>query len=148
VLALNPISASLPSVAFIDVACERFETYGKKYKVFIQNIRMIDCSHNNVWENNKTISSIAALGIDSKGRLLLMMSESPCDVHDFIEIIRALPIDVSRAMYLDGGSPASLFASSHGVVVNKSGFSESGFNTNRSVSIPRSIPNVIGVVRK
>jgi hypothetical protein len=146
VLAFDPEKTGLPEVRLMDLECEPFSSFKNKYRTLIQNIRMISCNRKNVWSQQPDKWSTAALGQDSTGRILFIFSRSPYSVHDFIEILLRLPIAISRAMYLEGGSPAGLYVTSGSIVIDKSGLEE---DTEPADSrFPQALPNVIGIVKK
>jgi hypothetical protein len=148
-LAFNPVDGSAPPVRIIDRRCESFEKLGPRYHTLIQGIRMIGCRQKNVWKDRAERWSIAAFGMDAEGHALLLFSQGPYSPHDFIEALLKLPVKIESAMYLEGGSEASLYVAAGGEEIEKFGTHGSGvlgrlFRNNTSWPIP----NVIGVVRK
>ncbi len=146
VLAFNRRSRRAPPVFIIDRTCAPFKKYRRRYATFIQSIRMIGCRGRNLWKPSTKAWSIAAIATDSRGRVLLIHCASPYSVHRFIAMLQGLKIGIKRAMYLDGGSPASLFVGAGGVKLNLYGTHGSSGPT--TFPAPRSIPNVIGIVRR
>ena len=148
VLACNPVSRDVPDVQIIDMECQNFSRLMHKYNSLIQNIRMVSCEQKNVWGKQKERYSLAALAMDKSGNVLFLFSESPCTVHAFINMILQLPLSIKNAMYLEGGSPAALYLKSDDYVLEKNGIYETGEKNGSSLSLPRALPNVIGIVRK
>ena len=148
VLAFNPIDSGVPSIQLIDRDCQDFNTLRLKYRTLVQSIRMISCEQQNVWTQQPQKWSTVAIGLDQEGRVLFLFCQAPRSVHDFIEILLSLPISIRNAMYLEGGPQASLYLSSNGVELAKSGVGESAFAGNESVLFAWPIPNVIGIVKK
>jgi len=146
VLAFDPVDAGVPEVQLLDLQCQNFRSFENRYATLIQNIRMISCRGKNVWSRQKDKWSTAALGQDAPGRILFLFSRSPYSVHDFIEILLNLPLSLSRAMYLEGGSPAGIFIQTDSTVIQKYGLHE-GIETEPS-PFPQTLPNVIGAVKK
>jgi len=145
ILACNPLDKTVPPFKIIDRTCEDFALFGNKYQSFLQSFRMINCQQKNVWQPQEQGWSIAALGMDGSGKLLMIYCGSPSPVHDFIEILLQLPLDIQAAMYLEGGIQAGLYLSE-----NKNASNASPISWPEIVSAPEKnnqfvIPNVIGV---
>ena len=145
ILAFDRQSAEVPQVKIIDRQCDDFEVWKKKYGTLIQSIRMISCDGTNVWSPQSKKWSTAAIGIDTKGNILFIHVGSPYSMHNLINFLKALPLNISRAMYAEGGPQAQLyinigeheheFVGSHEINLNKS--------SNALFSWP--IPNVVGI---
>jgi phosphodiester glycosidase len=145
-LAFDPKSKSLPSAKIFDRDCEDFEETRKHYRSLVQSIRMVSCDGKNVWEQQKKKWSIAALGMDSKGRMLFMHVRSPYSTHDFINILLDLPIDLKRAMYVEGGKDAQLYINTVKEKFEFVGNYSTGVN-NADSTFAWPVPNVLGIVR-
>lgn len=148
VLAFNRVDSTVPEVQIIDRVCQDFESLQYKYQTLVQNIRMISCEQENVWEQQAEKWSIVALGMDRSGNVLFIFSRSPYTVHDFINILLELPLSLHNAMYLEGGPEASLYFSHGDVEVDLNGNFETGFSENADIDINWPLPNVIGFVKK
>lgn len=146
--ALQPDAAALPRVAILDADCDDVAALEPRYRVVLQSMRMIDCNGNNVWHPSGRAWSTAALGVDGSGRVLFIMARAPWDVHDFIDNLKALPIGLTRAMYLEGGPEVSLAVDAGGVSFVRIGSWETGFNENDNNDQAWALPNIIGVQRK
>ena len=145
ILACNPRDQSVPPVKIIDRTCEDFALLSHKYRSFLQGIRMINCQGKNVWQPQEKGWSIAALGMDGAGNLLMIYGGSPLPVHDFIKILLQLPLDIRTTMYLEGGFQAGLYLSNH-----KNSSDSSSIPYPEIITAPEKhdqfvIPNVIGV---
>jgi phosphodiester glycosidase len=145
-LAFDPKDKSYPSAKIFDRDCEDFEETRKHYRSLIQSIRMVSCEGKNVWEPQQKKWSIAALGMDSKGRMLFMHVRSPYSTHDFINILLDLPIDLKRAMYVEGGKDAQLYINTVKDEFEFIGNYSTGVN-NADSTIAWPVPNVLGIVR-
>ena len=88
---------------------------------------------------------MVSLGIDGKGNILFLFTRSPYSVHDFINALLRLDIDIQRAMYLEGGPEASLYLKTSQKEMALFGSYETGFNENDNNNRFWSIPNVIGI---
>ncbi len=145
-LAFDPKKKSLPSAKIFDRDCEDFEETRKHYRSLVQSIRMVSCDGKNVWEQQQKKWSIAALGMDSKGRMLFMHVRSPYSTHDFINILLDLPIDLKRAMYVEGGKDAQLYINTAKDEFEFVGNYSTGVN-NADSTFGWPVPNVLGIVR-
>ena len=85
------------------------------------------------------------MGLDGAGRLLLMHARSPYPVRSFIDQLLAMPIDVRRAMYMEGGPEASLYVHAGDVERERIGSYETGFFESDSNDHAWPIPNVLGI---
>jgi len=145
ILAFDRINNSVPSLKIIDLQCDDFGFWKQEYRSFVQSIRMISCKGANVWSKNQPKWSIAAIGTDKTGNVLLIHSELPHTVHNLINIIKDLPLNIERAMYLEGGSEAQLALITEDKEFEWVGqYSETGLYP----SVTPHIPNVIGIARK
>ena len=145
ILAFDRKDAGVPLVKIIDRQCEDFQTWKNKYGTFVQSIRMISCKGKNVWTQQPKKWSTAAIGIDNKGNVLFIHARSPFSTHDFINILQALPLDISRAMYAEGGPEAQLYIRAGGHEFEFIGSFESNFNNNNDNTFAWPIPNVVGI---
>lgn len=145
-LVLHPKEKGLPPARLLDGACDDVESLLPRYGTVLQSIRMVDCRGRNTWQPQPRQWSTAALGIDSRGRLLLLHARSPYRTHDFIEVVRRLPLKLTRMMYLEGGPEASLHVAAPGRTVRRVGSYETGFNENDLNTRYWALPNVLGVV--
>ena len=109
ILAFDRLSPDIPLVKLIDRECDDFNTLSRKYGTLIQGIRMFSCKGINVWKHQPKKWSTAAIGIDREGRILFVHVRSPFSTHDLINILKDLPIGLSRAMYAEGGPEAQLY---------------------------------------
>jgi len=148
ILAFNRKDTSVPEIQIIDLKCQNWEELKDKYNSFSQGIRMIDCNQRNRWAQQDKKWSTVAIGIDKHGNALFLFTRSPYSVHNFINILLELPIDIYNAMYLEGGPEASFYLNYNGVKVRKFGSFETGFNENNENERFWEIPNVIGIIKK
>jgi uncharacterized protein YigE (DUF2233 family) len=147
-LAFNPKTSAVPAIQIYDLTCRDLASFKNQYNTLVQSIRMVSCTRENVWSNQNMRSSIACMAMDSTGKALILFSESPCAVHDFIDALLSLPLAISTALYLEGGAPASLYVSLKGTEISRNGVYEMPDETHRTFSFPQSLPHVIGVARK
>jgi len=130
----------------IDRQCETFTA--RVQPNALQSIRMISCAGDNVWQQQDRQWSIACLAQDSEGRILFLHTRSPHSVHDFIDAIQALPLALTRCMYLEGGPEATLYANAGESEIERYGSFETAFNENDANGFAWPLPNVLGVVAR
>jgi hypothetical protein len=146
-LALEPDDPKLPAATILDAECDDVKGLQAHYRVVLQSLRMVDCKGQNRWAQAQRAWSTAALAVDDAGRILFIHARSPWPVHDFIENLLALPMGISRAMYLEGGPEASLSLATSAKSFVRVGSFETGFNENDDNQSLWALPNVIGVRR-
>lgn len=118
------------------------------HETVMQNLRLISAARGNVWPDNKSSWSEAALAGDDKGRILIVFSRSPLTMKEFNEKLLALGLGVTGAMHLEGGPEASLSIRSAKVNLDLCGSYETGFNEDDDNKQQWPIPNVIAVVAR
>ncbi len=146
-LAFDALDPKLPEVQILDRDCQDVESLRTRYQTLVQSIRMVDCKGNNVWKPQDKIWSTAAIGMDQNGNILFMHVRSPYSTHDLIQHLKALPIGLKRAMYVEGGAEAQMAIHVGKTEMQFLGSYSSGSNENDSNQIAWPIPNVIGIVR-
>ena len=146
-LAFDPKDKSQPSAKIFDRDCEDFKKVRKQYRSLIQSIRMVSCNGKNVWVQQEKKWSTAAIGMDSKGRMLFIHVRSPYTTHDFINILLNLPIDLKRAMYVEGGKDAQLYVNTGKDEFEFLGSYSTAVDNTNGNSIAWPVPNVVGIVR-
>lgn len=127
----------------LDLSCDAFDPAHEENAV--QGIRMVSCAGQNVWGQQPRRWSIAAIAQDQAGRILFLHARSPLSVHDFVDVVLALPINVTRAMYQEGGPEATLHVSAGGFEVERVGSFETGFFENDDNPAAWPLPNVFGI---
>jgi hypothetical protein len=148
ILAFDNKSPEVPLVKIIDRECEDFKVWQKKYRTMVQSIRMISCTGKNVWTKQPQKWSTAAIGVDERDRVLFIHVSSPYSTHDLIDILKILPLSISRAMYAEGGPQAQLYINigdhEHEFVGNY----DIDLQGNMKKLISRPVPNVVGISLK
>ncbi|GJL77121.1 MAG: hypothetical protein NPINA01_01100 [Nitrospinaceae bacterium] len=146
-LAFDPKDKSLPSGKIIDRDCDDLEKVRQQYRSLIQSIRMVSCKRKNVWAPQQKKWSTAAIGMDSKGRMLFIHVRSPYSTHDFINVLLDLPIDLMRAMYVEGGKDAQLYINTAKDEFEFLGNYSTGVENADSNTFAWPVPNVVGIAR-
>ncbi len=148
VLAFDRLDAGVPPVQIIDRTCQDFDALRPRYGTLVQSIRMVSCNRTNVWSPGSERWSTAVIGTDRQGRVLFIHVQRPYSPHDLIDALLALPIDLQRAMYAEGGPEAQLYVASGDVEREFVGTHGTGVSVAAGTVPARPIPNVIGVERR
>lgn len=145
VLLFNRKGTVGPHAHLVDRSCEPFETLRPRYRAAVQSIRMIDCTGANVWAKQPRRYSHAVIGEDAQGNLLFIFARAAWRTHDFINYLRALPMNIVRLQYADGGPPAQFYLKAGAVEVNGHGAYEGKLRRHLSL-VAWPIPNVLAIV--
>jgi hypothetical protein len=145
ILAFDRHSPDVPRTKIIDRQCEDFKTWQKKYKTLIQSIRMISCKGKNVWAQQTQKWSTAAIAVDYLGRVLFIHVGSLYSTHDLINILKKLPLNIDRAMYVEGGPQAQLYINIGTHEYEFVGSYKIEIEENMNALFSRPIPNVVGI---
>ena len=146
ILAFNRQSADVPRAKIIDRQCEDFQFWKQKYGTLVQSIRMLSCTAENVWKQQQRRWSTAAIGIDAQDNILFIHVRSWYSTHDLINILKKLPLNISRAMYTEGGPQAQLY-----IKVGKKEFEFAGSyetSSNNESTLAWPLPNVLGISKR
>jgi hypothetical protein len=131
-------------VQIFDREQQDFNELRPRYATLVQSIRMVSCDRRNVWAPSDRRFSAAAIGVDRRGRVLFIHARTPWPVHELVQALLALPIDLAQAMYVEGGPEAQLFARGGGRELERVGTFE-GTGGNASAW---PVPNVVAAVRR
>jgi hypothetical protein len=146
VLAFDPVERGLPPVRMIDRDCEDLDRSSRGYGTVVQSIRMVSCERKNVWASSARRTSTAAIGVDGGGRVLFIHARSAWPVHELVNALLALPIDLRQAMYVEGGPEAQLYARGGGRELERVGAFEAAPAADNRDAWP--VPNVVAAVRR
>ena len=135
-----------PSALLLDTHYHNWKELLPRYSIAIQNFRMISAKGKNLWTPEGRAFSIAAIGDDYEGNILFIQCHPPFSVHNFADKLQDLPIDLRQAMYVEGGSEASLHVRSKVLTRTWSGRHAAEFWT--SDSMEHVLPNVLGIIKK
>jgi len=145
ILAFDRKDDDVPWVKIIDRQCEDFEIWQKKYSTVVQSIRMISCNGKNVWTQQPQKWSTAAIGVDDRDRVLFIHVGSPYSTHDVIDIMKKLPLNITRAMYTEGGPQAQLYIKIGDHEYEFVGHYAIEIKSDMKKLISRPVPNVVGI---
>lgn len=136
---------NLPQFQIIDRECQDWKQLVNQYENACQGIRMVDCKQHNRWSQQPRKWSMVVMGMDKSRRALMIFCRSPYSVHDFIEMLLEMDLDLRGAMYLEGGPEASLYLKTADCEVERYGSYETGFFESDANSRAWPIPNVIAI---
>lgn len=143
-LAARPRASTERPVWLANLGCDRADDVRARYTLLVQSIRMLGCDGENVWAQQPDKRwSAAVVGQDGAGRLLLMHVRSPYTMHDLVEMLRALPLDLVALHYGDGGPPAALYVRTPGGEVERLGSFESQIQEDDANTVAWALPNVL-----
>ena len=148
ILAFDPQNTDVPRVKIIDRQCEDFNSWRQNYRTLVQSIRMISCTGENVWKQQARRWSTSAVGIDRQDKVLFIHVRALYSTHDLINILKKLPLNISRAMYTEGGPQAQLYIRTGKQEWELTGSYETTSNESDKGSISWPLPNVLGVLKK
>jgi len=148
ILAFNRQSSDVPRAKIIDRQCEDFQFWKQKYGTLVQSIRMLSCTGENVWKQQQRRWSTAAIGIDGKDNILFIHVRSWYSTHDLINILKKLPLNISRAMYTEGGPQAQLYINVGKKEFEFAGSYETSSNQSNERAISWPLPNVVGISKR
>ncbi len=148
ILAFDRLDYSISEVKIIDRQCEDFGFWKKKYATLIQSIRMISCTGKNVWKQQPRRWSTSAIGLDEQNNVLFIHVRSLYSTHDLINILKELPLKISRAMYTEGGPQAQLYINVSNKEFEFVGSYEVGSGNANKGSLSWPLPNVIGISKR
>lgn len=148
VLLFDPLEPGLPSVQLVDRTCRELADLQRRYAGAVQSIRMISCQGANVWSQQPTRWSNAAVGVDAQGRLLFLHMRAPLSTHDFADALLALPLGLRQTMYVEGGPEAQLYIHAGGEEIEVTGSHGSSGFAGLAAGYALPIPNVLGIRRR
>ena len=148
ILAFDRQVTGVPRVKMIDRQCEDFQSWKQKYGTLVQSIRMISCTGKNVWKPQAHRWSTSAIGIDKQDKVLFIHVRALYTTHDLINIFKKLPLNISRAMYTEGGPQAQLYINTGNQELELTGSYETRPNDANQGSISWPLPNVLGTLKR
>jgi hypothetical protein len=73
---------------------------------------------------------------------------SPYSTYDLINVLKKLPLDISRAMYTEGGSQAQLYINAGSREYEFVGSYDTAASVTEEGSISWPLPNVVGISKR
>lgn len=116
-----------------------------RYRSVLQLRRLLlDCEGAALpWENRRRYS-VAAIGVDSGGWIVLIHARTAYRMSVFSQMLASMDLGLRGVAYLEGGPEASLWVEHNGTQVRETGSFEDGFNPNDNNRAFWDLPNVIG----
>jgi hypothetical protein len=148
ILAFDRQDTAVPRVKMIDRQCENFQSWKQKYGTLVQSIRMISCTGENVWKPQARRWSTSAIGIDKQNKVLFIHVRALYSTYDLINILKKLPLNISRAMYTEGGPQAQLYINTGNQELELTGSYETGSDDASKGAISWPLPNVLGILKR
>lgn len=142
----GPADSDAAWARLADLDRERVPDVLKKYTAAVQSIRMLSAAGNNVWSQQAKKHSVSAIGMDRQGAILFILSRSAYSVHDLIDVLTDLPLDLAMCMYTEGGSKAQLYVHAGGVELEAVGNFEAAATADNALA--PAVPNVIGILKR
>ena len=102
-------SESGPSADIIERDSPNWAERLKDYTIVVQNYRLMDGKGKVLWPAGGPLHSIAVVAKDDKGRIDFILSQEPLTADRFAHYLKAFPLSLSTAMYVEGGAQAGLF---------------------------------------
>lgn len=150
IAAFNRKKNSIPDFQIFDLEKEDWENIEPQYNSFLQSIRMIDGNRKlSPWKIKKKLScSMVVAAIDSKNNVLVLFTRVPYPLDVFAQMMLDMPLDIQRAMYLEGGPESSLYVETKDSVIHKFGsWVYPGYAHDKNDKF-RKLPNIIGVKKR
>lgn len=144
-LAFSPKKTGLAPVVMLDLDDAGARPLLADYETVVQNLRLIKAGGQNMWSPQPKRWSEAAVAMDKAGRVLFLFSRTPYSMAEFNRRLLALPLDIDRAMHVEGGPQASLSIHVGGVDLDLFGSFKSGSLESDLNFTAWPVPNVLGV---
>lgn len=107
--AFGPIDPAEPYFRLFDLDEITLGEVSARYRNVIQNLRLIKHAGDNRWQPGSDRWQEAALAEDYNGRVLMIYCDRRWSMHEFNEIVLALPLGIVSAQHLEGRMQASLW---------------------------------------
>lgn len=148
-MVFHPKTPGIPDVRMVDSRSQReWREILRNYHTVVQNYRLISAGEAvEGWPESGAVYSIAAVGADSAGSVLFILSRAPYSTRDFVRAIAELPLALESAMYVEGGPEAALHLNLEKKLEWPGSF-EKGFQESDDNWSQWRIPNVIGIRKR
>ncbi|MBI5511672.1 MAG: phosphodiester glycosidase family protein [Deltaproteobacteria bacterium] len=144
-LLFDPRRPGLPPFQLVDVNPAVPDLRWESYDSVSQNLRLIRGEGRGAWKENGRRWSEAAVAQDRQGRLLLLFTRTPFSMAELNLRLLHSPLDIVRAMHVEGGPEASLSVRGDGISLDLAGSFATGFTDNDDNAGQWPLPNVLGV---
>ncbi len=136
VAAFGPVDRADPPFRIFDLDETPLDEVLRRYRNVVQNLRLIKRDRENRWQPALDQWREAALAEDRRGRALLVFCRTAWSMHQFNEILLALPLNVVAAQHLEGRNQARFWVN------------HPAYEAGPAALAPGPVlPNVLGVAR-
>lgn len=142
----GPDSPELPRATIIDREEPGWRERIDRYRLVIQNYRLVSASGQILWKPDGPRSALAAVGVNAGGDILFLHCREPLDAHSFAAGLLRLPLRLRTVMYVEGGGQAGLVLRSGDLRREYSGLSAAEFLPGGHIRA--ALPNVLGARRR
>lgn len=142
----GPDSPELPRATIIERDEPGWQERIARYRLVIQNYRLVSAGGQILWKAGGPRSAIAAVGVDATGNVIFLHCREPLDAHSFAAGLLRLPLGLRSIMYVEGGGQAGLVLRSGDLRREYSGLSAAEFLPGGHIRA--ALPNVLGVRRR
>ena len=142
----GPDDAALPAATIIDKEEPDWQERLARYRLVVQNYRLISRDGRILWKPGGPRTAIAAVGVDAEGRILFLHCREPLDAYSFAEGLLRLPLGLRSTMYVEGGGQAGLVLRTGTIERDYAGRSAAEFLSAGSIRV--ALPNVLGARRR
>lgn len=142
----GPDDPALPAATIIDRDEPDWQTRLARYRLVVQNYRLISGDGRILWKPGGPRSAISAVGVDTAGHILFLHCREPLDAYSFAEALLHLPLRIRSVMYVEGGGQAGLVLRTDNLDREYTGRSAAEFLP--AGSIRAALPNVLGARRR
>ena len=145
-LAAGPDDPRLPQAGIIERDDPAWKEKLARYRMAVQNYRMVDSQRRVLWSPGGPLYSISAIAQDGQGRILFLHSRERIEAHAFAQEALRLPADIRCIMYVEGGGQAGLLVRSPRLSKVITGRIPADFLITGRLSAR--LPNVVGARRR
>ena len=146
----EPLDPALPAARLLERDSEPdVRATLERYQIVVQNFRLIGTGKRIFWPQGGAATSIAAVGQDKAGRILFLHCREPITPHDFARLLLDAPLDITTAMYVEGGVEAGMLLRERGPQARTyvwTGRRKVPFLSDGDT--PALLPNVLGIRRR
>lgn len=145
-LCFGPRDPEAAPVTIAGRTCDGFDLAAlrRDYRVVVQGYRLLGCSREPMRWTDRKLYSTAAIGLDDRGWMVLIHTGTSYLMSDLTRWLARAELGLSAAIFVEGGSHASLLVEQDGLEVRQAG--ARGANSMGDTEF-RNVPNVIGFRR-
>jgi hypothetical protein len=141
----EPRDPDRPRFILKDLDAHDPAVFADRYGIVIQNLRLISKPGENRWQPDTRPWAEACLGEDDQGRMLWIYCRHPHSMHEFNEILLALPLGLVAAQHLEGGRQAQLWVAVDDLALRGGQPPPQTWRAGRGGNAGWPVPNVLGL---